>query len=158
MARTQRLQIAAMRERLSLAGDSLTIPVIPQHPRLTPEPVLVKVKAPVYAGPVGSNLAVFDYDRERDRVLPPAIPAKSGAFPDYPIDDPRFHQLNAYAIAGRAIDLVEHELGRILTWGFEASPLIVLPHAGYLANAFYEEDTHSLQLYSFRQLRHWGPN
>ena len=130
MARTQRLQIAAMRERLSLAGDSLTIPVIPQHPRLTPEPVLVKVKAPVYAGPVGSNLAVFDYDRERDRVLPPAIPAKSGAFPDYPIDDPRFHQLNAYAIAGRAIDLVEHELGRIITWGFEASRLIILPHAG----------------------------
>jgi len=144
-------QIPAMRERLSLVGDAVTLSVIPQHPRLTPNPVAVKVKAPVHAGPVGSNIAVFDYDREGDRVLPPAIPGAGGAFPDYPVADPRFHQLNAYAIASRAVDLVEHELGRILTWGFEASRLIVLPHAGYLANAFYEEDTHSLQLYSFRQ-------
>src|SRR4029079_3396011 len=65
--------------------------------------------------------------------------------------DPRFHQLNAYAIAERATSLVESELGRLLNWGFEASRLIVLPHASHLANAFYEEDTHSLQLYSFRQ-------
>ena len=73
------------------------------------------------------------------------------SFPRFEVSDPHFHQLNAYAIAARAIDLVEFELGRMLTWGFEASRLIVLPHAGYMANAFFEEATHSLQLYSFRQ-------
>lgn len=150
--KAEQRQVPAMQDRLALAGDRVTLNVIPQHPRTTPDPVQVTVKAPVRAGPVGTDLAVFDYDRERDRVLPAATPNRSGAFPAYTLDDPRFHQLNAYAIAARAIDLVEYELGRTLGWGFEANRLIVLPHAGYLANAFYEEDTHSLQFYSFRQL------
>ena len=149
--KAEQRQLPALQERLALAGDRVTVNVIPQHPRTTPDPVQVAVKAPVHAGPVGPDLAVFDYDRERDRVLPPALPDRTGAFPTYALEDPRFHQLNAYAIAARAIDLVEYELGRLLDWGFEASRLIVLPHAGYLANAFYEEATHSLQFYSFRQ-------
>jgi hypothetical protein len=140
-----------LRERLELTGDRVALNVIPQHPRITPDPVEVKVNAPVLAGPVGPDLAVFDYNRERDRVLAPAIPRRDGSFPTYEVDDPRFHQLNAYAIAARAIDLAESELGRLLGWGFEANRLIVLPHAGYLANAFYDEDSHSLQFYSFRQ-------
>ncbi|MEX2546933.1 MAG: hypothetical protein WD830_03995 [Chloroflexota bacterium] len=150
--KAEQRQVPQMQERLALGGDRVTLRVIPQHPRTTPDPVEVTVKAPVRAGPVGTDLAVFDYDRERDRVLPAAMPNRSGAFPMYALEDPRFHQLNAYAIAARAIDLVEYELGRTLAWGFEANRLIVLPHAGYLANAFYEEDTHSLQFYSFRQL------
>jgi len=144
-------QIPALRERLALGGDRVTLRVVPQHPRLTPDPVEVSVNAPLFAGPIGPDLAVFDYNRERDRLLPPATPSRRGTFPDYDLDDPRFHQLNAYAIAARAIDLAESELGRLLSWGFEANRLIVLPHAGYLANAFYDEDTHSLQFFSFRQ-------
>jgi hypothetical protein len=144
-------QTPELRERLELTGDRVTLHVIPQHPRVTPDPIAVKVKAPVLTGPVGPDVAVFDYNRERDRVLAPAIPARDGSFPEYPVDDPRFHQLNAYAIATRAIDLAESELGRMLGWGFEANRLIVLPHAGYLANAFYDEDSHSLQFFSFRQ-------
>ena len=150
--KAEQRQAPALQQRLVLGGDRVTLNVIPQHPRTTPEPVQVTVKGPVLGGPVGHNLAVFDYDRERDRVLPSAIPDRGGAFPEYQLDDPRFHQLNAYAIAARAVDLVEHELGRLLGWGFEANRLALLPHAGYLANAFYEEDTHSLQFYSFRQL------
>jgi hypothetical protein len=144
-------QTPELRERLELTGERVTLRVIPQHPRVTPDPVEVKVNAPVLAGPVGPDLAVFDYNRERDLVLAPAIPRRDGSFPEYPVDDPRFHQLNAYAIAARAIDLAESELGRLLGWGFEANRLIVLPHAGYLANAFYDEDSHSLQFFSFRQ-------
>ena len=41
----------------------------------------------------------------------------------------RFHQLNTYAIAARATELVELELGRPLRWGFEGSRLLVVPHA-----------------------------
>jgi hypothetical protein len=44
-------------------------------------------------------------------------------------------------VASRAIELVELELGRSLGWGFEANRLLVLPHAGYMANAFYSDDT-----------------
>jgi hypothetical protein len=142
-------QIPQMRERLAFGGDGVAMRVIPQHPRITPEPVEVIVKGPILAGPVGSHLAVFDYDRERDRIRPQAIP-HDGAFDAFELDDPRFHQLNAYAIAARALDFAESELGRLLGWGFEATRLILLPHAGYLANAFYDEATHSLQFYSFR--------
>ena len=149
--KAQERQVTALRERLALGGDRVTLRVIPQHPRRTPDPVEVTVKAPINAGPVGANVAVFDYDRERDRIVSPAVPEGRLSFPEYDVEDPHFHQLNAYAIAARAIDLVEFELGRLLAWGFEASRLIVLPHAGYLANAFYEEDTHSLQFFSFRQ-------
>jgi hypothetical protein len=149
--KAQERQVSALRERLALGGDRVTLRVIPQHPLKTPDPVEVAVKAPINAGPVGANVAVFDYDRERDRLISPSVPDRHHRFPEFDVDDPHFHQLNAYAIAARAIDLVEFELGRLLTWGFEASRLILLPHAGYLANAFYEEDTHSLQFYSFRQ-------
>lgn len=149
--KAEQRQIPTLRDRLALGGERVTLKVIPQHPRTTPNPIDVTVKGPLHAGPVGPDLAVFDYDRERDRVHPPATPGSSGGFPDYDLDDPRFHQLNAYAIAAGAIDLAEFELGRLLDWGFDGNRLIVLPHAGYLANAFYEEDTHSLQFYSFRQ-------
>jgi hypothetical protein len=145
----QRLSDSA-RRRLSRPPE-LVLRVIPQHPRQTPDPVEVRVKGPLLRGPVGAHLAVFDYNRDMDRMAAAADPRPDGSFPDYGIEDFRFHQLNAYAVASRAIELVELELGRGLGWGFEASRLLVLPHAGYMANAFYSEDTHSLQFYSFQQ-------
>lgn len=139
-----------VRRRLSQPPE-VTLRVIPQHPRQTPDPVEVRVKGPVLTGPVGAHLAVFDYNRDVDRVVAAAAPRPDGSFPDYDVEDFRFHQLNAYAVASRAIELVESELGRSLGWGFEASRLLLLPHAGYMANAFYSEETHSLQFYSFQQ-------
>ena len=72
--KAQERQVSALSERLKLEGDRVPLWVIPQHPVKTPDPVEVKVKAPLNAGPVGSNVAVFDYDRERDRIISPAIP------------------------------------------------------------------------------------
>jgi hypothetical protein len=142
-----------VRERLAWTGDApeVTLRVIPQVPELTPDPVEVRVKGPILPGPVGAHLSVFDYSRDADVLYAAASPRRDGSFPDYDIEDYRFHQLNAYAVATRAISLVESELGRTLGWGFDASRLILLPHAGYLANAFYSEDTQSLQFYSFQR-------
>jgi hypothetical protein len=140
---------AAVTRQLGRDAERVTVPVIPQHPRLTPDPVDVHVRAPLLAGPVGAHLAVFDYSVDLDGLLPAATPGSDGSFPAYDLDDPRFHQLNAYAIASRAIELVDRELGRGLGWGFDGNRLIVLPHAGSMANAFYSEDTQSLQLFSF---------
>jgi hypothetical protein len=134
----------------------ISIPVFPQDPTTTPTPERVKVGGELLPGPVGKRVAVFDYNRDRDEVYHAARPRRDGSFPDYDPADLRFHQLNAYAITARAVELVELELGRDLRWGFDASRLIVLPHAGYLANAFYSEDTHSLQLFSFRSFRAAG--
>jgi hypothetical protein len=150
-ARVERHLSDSVRRRLSRQTPKLTLRVIPQHPLQTPDPVEVRVQGPLLTGPVGAHLAVFDYNRDLDRVVAAASPRPDGSFPDYAIDDFRFHQLNAYAVASRAIELVESELGRSLGWGFEANRLIVPPHAGYMANAFYSEETRSLQFYSFRQ-------
>ena len=109
----------------------------------------VTVRGPLLAGPIGERMAVFDYNVDRDVVFPPATPRKDGSFPEYELDDMRFHQLNTYAIAARATELVELELGRPLRWGFEGSRLLVVPHAGILENAFYSAESHSLQFYSF---------
>ena len=127
----------------------IEIPIITQDPHRTPNPVKVKVRGPLLAGPIGERMAVFDYNVDRDVVFPPATPRKDGGFPEYELDDMRFHQLNVYAIAARATELVELELGRPLRWGFEGSRLLVVPHAGTLENAFYSAESHSLLFYSF---------
>ena len=127
----------------------IPIKVFPQDPWSTPEPEVVKVQGGVLAGPVGSRVAVYDFNRDQNKSYHQAKPGEDGTFPDYDPGDVRFHQLNAYAVVVRAIELTEMELGHAVRWGFDASRLIVLPHAGYLANAYYSEDTHSLQFYSF---------
>jgi hypothetical protein len=129
--------------------SAITIPIIVQDPRRTPHPVNVTVRGPLLAGPIGERMAVFDYNVDRDVVFPPATPRKDGSFPEYELADMRFHQLNTYAIAARATELVELELGRPLRWGFEGSRLLVVPHAGILENAFYSAENHSVQFYSF---------
>jgi len=129
--------------------NQIEIPIITQDPHRSPNPVKVKVRGPLLAGPIGERMAVFDYNVDRDAVFPPATPRKDGSFPEYDLHDMRFHQLNVYAIAARATELVELELGRPLRWGFEGSRLLVVPHAGTLQNAFYNADSHSLLFYSF---------
>lgn len=129
--------------------DQVRIPIIVQDPNRTPTPVTVTVRGPLLAGPIGERMAVFDYHVNRDVVFPPATPRKDGSFPEYELDDMRFHQLNTYAIAARATEMVELELGRPLRWGFDGSRLLVIPHAGILENAYYSAESHSLQFYSF---------
>lgn len=136
-----------MDERRELV--EVEIPIIVQDPQRTPAPVPVRVRGPLLAGPIGERMAVFDYHVNRDVVFPPATPRKDGTFPEYELDDMRFHQLNTYAIAARATELVELELGRPLRWGFDGSRLLVIPHAGILENAYYSAESHSLQFYSF---------
>lgn len=140
-----------MRERRE--SSRIRIPIIVQDPHRTPNPVTVTVRGPLLAGPIGERMAVFDYHVDRDVVFPPATPRKDGSFPDYELSDMRFHQLNAYAIAARATELVELELGRPLRWGFDGSRLLVVPHAGILENAYYSAESHSLQFYSFMRGR-----
>ena len=40
-------------------------------------------------------------------------------------------------------------LGRKIRWAFDAPQLLVVPRAGWLANAYYERASHSLQFFSF---------
>src|SRR3546814_20844558 len=62
------------------------------------------------------------------------------------LDTPQFHQVNVWATWQNALDFYESGagLGRRISWGFEGNRLIVVPHAGYGENAYYDRESESL--------------
>lgn len=102
----------------------------------------------VTPGPVGSRIAVVDYDGARDRFYPAvdlndrALLMRGGLDPDE--SDPRFHQQMVYAVAMRVLDNFEAALGRSLSLRRRGAPLRIFPHAFRGANAFYDRKLHAL--------------
>ncbi len=108
-------------------------------------------------GPVSRRVAVLDFDAATGGVLPGArfvdpgkrklgnydCPAEEGIF------GRSFQQVSAFATVLRTMYLYEEPdaLGRRLTWAFGAPQLLVVPRAGEDPNAFYERESHSLQLF-----------
>ncbi len=72
-------------------------------------------------------------------------------FIDKSVGNLHFHQLNAWAVVQRVLEFYEdpQAMGRPIPWGFDGNRLIVVPHAGYKENAFYDHNSKSLQLYYF---------
>jgi hypothetical protein len=108
-------------------------------------------------GPVSRRVAVLDFDAATGAVLPGArfvdpgkrklgsydCPAEEGIF------GRSFQQVSAFATVLRTMYMYEEPdaLGRKLTWAFGAPQLLVVPRAGEMPNAFYERESHSLQLF-----------
>jgi hypothetical protein len=67
------------------------------------------------------------------------------------INNPYFHQLNAWAVVQRVLEFYEESpaLGRPVPWGFDGNRLMIVPHAGFGENAFYDQHSKSLQFYYF---------
>lgn len=59
------------------------------------------------------------------------------------IDNPQFHQVNAFAVASHTLAFVEQELGREIAWRTQG-PLLIRPHAFEGANAYYDPGSPSL--------------
>ncbi|HET9277246.1 MAG TPA: hypothetical protein VFN95_03650 [Flavitalea sp.] len=113
-------------------------------------------------GPTSARFAVVDYNGDTETIIPMAIwDEKQEAFlaPDKTLLDrknsglPQFHQVNVWAVLQRALTYFEEGfgLGRRIPFGFEGNRLIVLPHAGYGKNAYYDRKSKSLQFYYFDQ-------
>jgi hypothetical protein len=70
------------------------------------------------------------------------------------IRNPYFHQVNVWAVVQRVLEFYEEPfaLGRSVPWGFDGNRLMVVPHAGYGENAFYNQNSKSLQFYYFGDL------
>jgi hypothetical protein len=111
-------------------------------------------------GPTSARFVVVDYNADTEQVAPPAIwDEKKDVFraPDgTPLDREhadslQFHQVNTWAVLQRALHFFESGfgLGRPIPFGFEGNRLIVVPHAGYGQNAFYDRRSKSLQFYYF---------
>jgi hypothetical protein len=115
-------------------------------------------------GPTSARFAVVDYDSTSNTLTPPAIWDRSQNYyraPDGTLLDRnavklfQFHQLSVWATVQNTLDYFESGfgLGRRITWAFDGNRLIVLPHAGYGENAYYDRTSKSLQFYYFN-----GPN
>jgi hypothetical protein len=111
-------------------------------------------------GPTSARFAVVDYNADTGTIIPMAIwDEKQEAFlaPNKTILNrknaklPQFHQVNVWAVLLRALSFFEEPngLGRCIPFGFEGNRLIVLPHAGYGKNAYYDRKSKSLQFYYF---------
>jgi hypothetical protein len=116
-------------------------------------------------GPTSSRFAVVDYNGDTGTLTPPAkwdddrngFIGTDGQLLNGQTKDVRnnlqFHQVHGWAIVQNALDFYEsgYGLGRKILWGFEGSRLIILPHAGYGENAFYDRQSKSLQFYYFNR-------
>lgn len=77
--------------------------------------------------------------------------AKYKEFIDAVVKNPYYHQLNVWAIVERVVEFFEDSkaMGRPLPWGFDGNRLLVVPHAGYGENAYYDRNSKSLQFYYY---------
>ncbi len=111
-------------------------------------------------GPTSARFAVVDYNSDTGTLAAPAKwNAEKNAFvgaDNEPLgpkskDALQFHQVHVWAVVQNALDYFESGfgLGRKILWGFEGSRLIVVPHAGYGKNAYYDRRSKSLQFYYF---------
>lgn len=80
-----------------------------------------------------------------------ALQATYQAFIARTAGNQHFHQVNAWAVVQRVLEFFEEPqaMGRPIPWGFDGNRLIVVPHAGYKANAFYDHFSKSLLLYYY---------
>ncbi len=130
------------------------------NPKLGIQEIALPWESGLLKGPTGARIAVVDYDGDVDGVTEPACwDADKWRFvgPDGQRIDRRckesfqFHQVNVWAIVTRVLDFFEdpEALGRCIPWAFSGNRLIVVPHAGYGKNAFYDRRSKTLQFYYF---------
>jgi len=111
-------------------------------------------------GPTSATIAVVDYDGDTGELTLPVrwddhrlqffLP-NGNAISKRDVNSRQFYQVNVWAITHRILRFFENRcsMGRTITWGFEGNRLIILPHAGYGENAFYDHGSKSLQFYYY---------
>jgi len=113
-------------------------------------------------GPTSARFAVVDYDSTSNTLTPPAVwdeddncyhaPDSARTLLDgKAIALPQYRQLSVWATVQNTLDFFESGagLGRRISWAFEGNRLIIVPHAGYGENAYYDRASKSLQFYWF---------
>lgn len=134
--------------------------VAEQFPALGLNEILVNWEPGLSHGPTSAKIAVVDYNGDTGSLHAPVKWRKNPrvfvSANNKPItgNDPlnfEFHQVSVWAIIQRIIAYFEGpwSLGRPLPWGFEGNRLIVIPHAGYGENAYYDRRSKSLQFYYY---------
>lgn len=110
-------------------------------------------------GPTSARFAVVDYNGDTGTFVPPAqwdrekseFTYGGAKLDEKRVDEFQFHQLSVWAHLQNALLFFEEGsgMGRRIPWAFEGNRLIVVPHAGYGQNAFYDRQSKSLQFYYY---------
>ena len=129
-------------------------------PKKAFDEVLVAWEPGLTDGPTSSRFAIVDYNADAGTLAPPAVwDEQSQAFVGVAgaaLDTNaagtfQFHQVSVWALLQCSLAFFEDgsALGRTIPWAFEGNRLIVVPHAGYGENAYYDRASKSLQFYYF---------
>jgi len=110
-------------------------------------------------GPITPRVAVVDLDPNTEKLEAGAVyllPTGGQTLSRYDVDkndvaSSQFIQVSVFATVYRTMYMFEQQktLGRKISWAFNGPQLLVVPRAGWLANAYYERRSHSLQFFSF---------
>lgn len=131
-----------------------------EHPELgQDEQVWVNWEPGLADGPTSARFAVVDFNADTGKLIAAAqwnddlgsfVHGKT-ALNRTNAASLQFHQVNVWALLQRALAFFEsgNGLGRRIPWAFEGNRLIVVPHAGYGQNAYYDRVSKSLQFYYF---------
>jgi hypothetical protein len=143
--------------------DKVRVKILPKDPlvarrdNLWPQDVELVCPTPGN-GPTGPHAVVVDYNADLDTRFAPIKYLKSGVFEGIArlskkkiLDDFGFHQVNVWAIVERTLGMIEDKylLARTIPWASQSGRLILLPHAGYQQNAFYDRATGALHFFYF---------
>ena len=132
-----------------------------EKPKFGILPIDIRREPGLGDGPTSARFAVVDYNMDSATLNDPAVwnsdqrrfEGKQGQplTPDQK-DTFQFHQTNVWAVARSVLDFYEgryYGMGRSIPWGFDGSRLILVPHAGFGKNAFYDRRSKSLQFYYY---------
>ena len=121
-----------------------------ENPRIGLQTIKLNGESGLGPGPTTARVTVVDYSADNDVVYEPARPRKDcGGFvvgQTNKLRNFKHHQVNVWALITRTLNFLEGErvFGRRIPWAFNGGRLLVLPHAGYWENAFYDRSTGGL--------------
>jgi hypothetical protein len=155
---------SAANQRARHKNGSIRVKVLPKDPLVARTRGLWPVDVPLECntvgdGPTSARVAIVDYNADLDARFAPAKLLKDGSGfrgignlkNEKILDNFNFHQVNVWAIIEQILTLLEKDeaLGRPVPWASGLGRLLVLPHAGYQDNAFYDRATGALHLFYF---------
>lgn len=128
-----------------MSEDIVVVQIWAQDPLSIPERVTIAIpKRHLDSGPRDAQFVVHDVDHSAGAVYQPArfLPDQNAFEPLVP-DDVRTHQINAFAIARRTLEMIESAVGRQVHWAF-GPQLAIHPHYLQDRNAYYSRDEGAL--------------